>query len=134
MAINTTPISESLKQKLSSTVYALEATDFEVFSLWNMYSKNSTVTHDLHKKVNFSPDLQGYVNTIGDIYGNEVSISLSFMTVEDKTILFYCPISETVSYAMINKWLTDNCQAYKDGKTTDPVNFQRMLDELAELK
>lgn len=130
MTIKTTPISESLKEKLTSTAYAVEATDFEVFSLWNMYSKNSEVTHTIHQKVNFSPELQGYVITVGDIYGNEVAISLSFMTVKDNTIMFYCPISETVSYSMINKWLTDNCQAYKDGKNTDPVNFNSMLEEL----
>lgn len=130
MTIRTTPISNSLKEKLTSTAYAVEATDFEIFSLWNMYSKNSEVIHTIHPKVNFSPDLQGYVITVGDIYGNEVAISLSFMTVKDNTIMFYCPISETISYAMINKWLTDNCQAYKDGKTTDPVNFNSMLEDL----
>lgn len=128
--IKTTPISDSLKVKLSETAYTLEATDFEIYALWNLYSSDSQVQHTLNQKVNFSPDLQVYNITVGDIYGNEVAITLSFMSINNKTIMFYCPISETVSYAMINKWLSDNCSAYKDGKTTDPVNFNSMLEDL----
>jgi len=130
--IKTTPISDSLKVKLSETAYTLEATDFEIYALWNLYSNDSQVQHTLNQKVSFSPDLQVYNITVGDIYGNEVAITLSFMTVNNKTIMFYCPISETVSYTMINKWLTDNCTAYKDDKISNPVNFGSILEELVD--
>ncbi len=130
MAVQTTPISDSLKQILASTVYSVEATDYEVYSLWNMYSSDSEVTFSGIPKVDFKSDLRGYTVTIGDLYGNPIAISLSFMELNGKTILFYCPISETVSYTFINKWLSDNCQAYKDGKTTDPINFMTLIEDI----
>lgn len=115
----------SLEELLEATEYAVEATDFEKFSLWKQHNE---------KVSSWTNRLGGYSITLGIIEGMPIVLSVVFEQIEDHLILFYTPTSQLVDWRMIEAWVEKLPVVIKKGgklgATTDAGNFIHCFHEL----
>ena len=114
------------EEKISTSVFFIEANSFETLSLWNEY-KNET---------NWEQDNLGFLQTIGFIDGDKnkpVCVSFSFVKIYGKRICFYEVTSRFSDSKMVEDWLDTNYPVKWGGNTrvarTNAMNFHHAIHE-----
>lgn len=110
-------MSETMKEFLQDVVGVVEATSYETSCLWREYHED--------RKEPWIQGYGGYLQTIGELNGRPVVISLFVNTVRGCPILFMEPTSQVVDHVMINDWLKANLPAKAlkgDGKYVNKVD------------
>jgi hypothetical protein len=108
---------DQLKKFLAGVVGVIEATSFEKFCIWEK----------CHKRGDDWKQGDGIGETIGEIDGRPVHLSLLVDTVNSQRILFWHATSTVVDHKMIEDWLkkTLPVTAFEDN---DPRNRMNKTD------
>lgn len=103
---------EIMARRFKETVAVVEATDTEVFYLWKEWSNESGYddldyvkrgrTHPKRSWVQVNP---GYGETIGHVGKMPVVISLTWVRIDGKLVLFYELSSQMQDHRMVEPWL-----------------------------
>ncbi len=124
----------SAEDRLKQTVYLIEASHFEQFTLWDRWAAGSKNCRRLHLKWEQS---NGYLVTVGHLDKRPIVISMSWDIIEDHPVCFWEPTSELVDHKMIQNWFSKNYTAKThDGRyaKTNADNFHHVTDELDHRK
>ncbi len=116
------------EEKLKSSVFFIEATSFEQFSLWKEY----------HDKIPWKEDPLGFSQIIGHLSKKRpVNVSFTFAEIFGKRICFYEAVSRFVDHTMIENFLDTNYPVkYSNGTRiarTDADNFHLAIDACEKL-
>jgi hypothetical protein len=107
----------SIAQRASQTQFLVEATTFEIYSLWSQY-------HLEIKNLHVYPDGDG--PTIGYLLDMPVCISRRWWSIDGELVLFWGANSQVVDYRMIDCWF-DQQYSGKQVRRTDAQNFINIL-------
>lgn len=111
---------------MQGTVFAVEANTFEQSALYSSYKD----------KVHWMGDSSGYLPTIGTIDERPVCISLFWVEIDGRRVLFYHPTSQAVDHKLIEEWLDANMplNEFQGRKTrTDANNFHNCVSAIREM-
>lgn len=100
--------------------YVLEATSAEYQLLWEKYNKDE-------KFQNWTSENIAHNTAIGIIGDRNICLQYRYVSINGKTILVWTLTSSLADYNMAEKWLNDNCAAYKIGNFCDAMNFCHIL-------
>ena len=115
-----------LYRAMQGTVFAVEANTFEQRILYGAYKD----------EVRWVGDNSGYLPTIGHIDDRPVCVSLFWVEIDGKRVLFYHPTSQAVDHKLIEEWLDANMplNEYNGRKTRcDADNFHMCVGAVREM-
>lgn len=111
-------------EKLKSSVFFVEANDFERHMLWNRD----------HEKYDWVEDSSGKYFFVGNVKGTEhpVYVSCSYAEILGQRVCFYYPSGTWVDWDLIDAWLMEKSEMkrYDDGSRwpkCDAMNFHMAL-------
>lgn len=122
-------------EMLKRTLFAVEATSFEQFTLWEHHAKGS-----LHRK--FNPPLNweqmspGWMEQVGSIGRCPCMIEVSWAEIEGQLILFWHSCSAVTDSRQAEAWMRKHFTKKYDNGTrlamTDAQNFGHCLSAIKE--
>jgi hypothetical protein len=116
------------KSNLRATVFTVEANGFEQHMLWVLHAY----------RVNWLQRGEGTMVTLGTLDGRPVVLSLRWAVIDNCSVLFYHPQSEVADYAMVERWLAENCTppTWGGGRAArcDAQNFHQCLSAIEEYR
>lgn len=116
--------SKSAVERFEDTFYIVEATSFEQHCLWEFNSIDSPI--DSYRRTLKWEQLDGYIVTIGYVNNFPVCLSLSWVLLNGKPVMFYDPTSLVVDYAMIESYFIKHFPDYYKMRT-DAQNFHQCV-------
>jgi len=139
------PAIERADKRFVDTVFAIDATSHEQFTLWQQFAKQADERYSLYSpaqietwrdrrtrplrtldaerrirricRVDWEEDNMGFFMTIGHLDNRPVCVSFSFAKINGKRVVFYEGTSQLVDHAMIETWFEDNFYPLYDGGT-----------------
>jgi hypothetical protein len=109
--------------KLKTSVFFIEATHYEKFSLWRRFHETS---------IGWVEDNLGFCIIVGSLGKNKpVNVSFSFATLNGKRVCFYEAISRYVDHTMVEEFIEKNYPVKwgNDRRAmTDADNFHLVID------
>lgn len=124
---------DTAESRLRETKWLLEATDFEWFTLWERWCKeSSTCREPLFAKCE---QLNGWLVTCG--YGPDcrpINISMQWNKLDGMLVCCWEPVSQLVDHLVIEGWLTHHYSMTFNGRnaTSDAQNFHLCAEALKE--
>jgi hypothetical protein len=116
------------KTSLRGTVFTVEANSFEEHMLWML--------HQHH--VNWRQQSEGTTVELDELDGRLVMLSLRWAVINNCAVLFYHSPSEVVDHALVDKWLSENCNppTWGGGRPArcDANNFHLCLNAIEEYR
>jgi hypothetical protein len=114
---------ESHEQKLKTTVFFVEATNFERHSLWR----------DYHEETKWEDDTSGVMIEVGRMSkAKPIWVSFNFAKIFGKRICFYYTSGRYNDSELVEKWIEKNYPLKWDNGTrramTDANNFHHAVD------
>jgi hypothetical protein len=114
---------------LKTAFFVVQATSFELFSLWREW----------HEHIPMEQDGRCFVYGIGQINKRPVCVEVSRYKIWDKWVLFYSSTSQLVDWEMIENWVEEKILTYTpkwDNSTrcshTNAMNFHHCVHALEE--
>jgi hypothetical protein len=97
-------------ERYPSVEFAVEATDWERTEIISKNLNKLTPLAETHDGVKVYPVSMGnsILPTIGYIADRPITVSLTYVTIADETILFYEGMSELVDHKMIEAWIKEH--------------------------
>jgi hypothetical protein len=112
--------------RFAETEFVVEATSYEQLCLWR----------ETHESWPWEQDHRGIGLTIGHVGEFPVCLSLSWVRVGGRLILFWTAVSRITDYAMADEWFQDHCNPRWDRRRrrafTDAMNFHHVLAHIRE--
>lgn len=99
---------------IASTVYAVEATGFEVLTLWR----------ENHQRRTWVQESPGYLIRVGTLADMPVCVHLHWATINGRRLLFWEAVSLVTDGRQIHTWFTDNGVT----RTCGAMNFHLALE------
>ena len=101
------------QSQLKRTDYFVEASSFERSTLWRDWAKEATnagLSSEMYKdrQVDWQQQSLGYGQSVGELDGRPVYISLNWATINGRQVMFWEPTSVVVDHDMIEEWLKEN--------------------------
>ena len=104
------------KKRLKLTKFVVNASSFEAQLLWEKFCKDAIQKTDLNR-YEWEQQNPGCSQTIGELDGRPVCLSLFWNKINGIMILFYEATSQVVDHLMVEKWLKKNCcPKYEHGR------------------
>lgn len=110
----------SLEEGLKQTFGLIEATSAERQHIWERWSKDKGFTWEQQG---------GFFVTVGILLERPICISVLFVRINGKLILFWYATSELVDYVMITEWLKKNLPDVYH-RRSDATNCAHVLNYL----
>lgn len=114
---------------LKDTFFVVEATDFELFTLWREWNK----------AIPIEQDCVGFVETVGKVAGRPVCVTLFRYRFWDKWVVFWEATSQLVDHKMVREWIEKevliHCPKWDNGtriSQTNAWNFHHCVRALEE--
>jgi hypothetical protein len=106
-------------ERITKTVFVVEATDFERHTLWQKW----------HEKVDWQEVGSGCIREIGQLDSRPVCVGMNWACIHGQLVCFCCPSSEVVDYKMVEKWRDGAFRATWSGGAArcDAWNFHHCL-------
>lgn len=101
--------------RLKYTVFIVEATSFEQFSLWKENADESPNRDSNTKGVSWEQVNPGELITIGKVGKMPVCLQTSFIKIDGQMVMFWELSSQVADYRMAEKWLKKNFKRKYDG-------------------
>lgn len=109
-----------LKEMLADVHGMIEANSNEQMYIWQTW----------HEKYGYPwKQEHGYLVTVGELMDRPICISVMFVKVKEKLIMFWHATSELVDYVMIDEWLKKNLPDAYHNKT-DATNDHIVMHTL----
>lgn len=108
------------------TKFIVEATSYEMHSLWGRY----------HTKLKWEQDPSGCVYQTGELEEHPVCTSFFWAKINGQLVLFYESQSQVVDHAQVERWIEKHCKPPKwNGRTSqcDAMNFHHCLHAIDEM-
>lgn len=122
------------ESRLAKTLFIVEATSFEQFSLWETNALNSI--HCRNKSPLKWEQMNGWLVTVGRYKKRPCCISVSWARINGRLIMFYHPTSQFVDWNMIDKWIDKHFQGKWDNQIRrakiDAQNFHLCIQAIEE--
>lgn len=99
--------------RVANSDYVVEADDFALRTLSKQFADSGHTWNDR--------DHNCYILTLGQIGDRPIVLTCRWVTIDSLLILFYTCNSQVADWAMIEKWLKENCK--KTAVHTDAQNF-----------
>jgi len=103
--------------------YSVEATDFEMLTLWEKYSK---------RKYPLSTNIASKVESVPNYYNKPINVEFVKYTYRGMEIISYRPTSSVVDWEMIEEFLTKHNPIFKKNKT-DAINFHHCIHYIDDI-
>jgi hypothetical protein len=125
---------DNAENRLKNTIFVVEATSFEVFSLWKENAENSFRRQN---SVSWE-QMDGWIINVGELYGRPCNISTLWVRIEGQLVMFYYPCSQVADSAKTDKWIDEHFSGRWDNNTRsarcDAMNFHMCLKAIQEKK
>lgn len=108
------------KPKFDSTEYMVEATSFEKYALWKMYS-NEALYKNKHNVIKWEQG-SGRMYTLGELDGRPITVCFFWDKLNGHNICFYEATSQVVDHELVEEWLDKFCPKPR----TDANNFHNV--------
>lgn len=108
---------QDIDEKMSKTVYVVEANSYESMKLWE----------EFHLEINWQQNQWGYMETVGTLDRRPVCIALLWHVLEGKTVLFFEPTSQVVDYKLIDAWFDRRLPGIP---RTNAMNFHHVVHKI----
>jgi len=119
---------------LERTLFAVEATSFEQFCLWEQHAKGSL--HRIHRELHWEQMSPGWMEQVGKIGRCPCMIELSWAEIDGQIILFWHQCSAVTDSRQAEAWFEKNFKKKWDGGTRramiDAQNFGHCLSAIKE--
>lgn len=126
----------TLEQRLTKTVFAVEATSTEQFFLWRENAHESPDRPKGYVPVFWQQVNPGYMETIGHIGKRPVCVCCQWVILDGQWVMFYDCTSQVADHAMVDKWLNKVFKRKWDNGTRyaqcDAMNFGHCLAAVRE--
>lgn len=120
---------DTAENRLKNTVFVVEATDFEVLSLWRNHAKESPENND-YERVTWQQMNPGWIVQVGKLDKRPCCISTQWVKIDGQLVMFYEQCSQVCDSVQTQKWLKKHFKAKWDGTrpaTTNAMNFGHCL-------
>lgn len=110
-------------------LYVIEATDYERFSLWEDWAKQSAVSKSDRTLLNWGGNSSSRMVRVGVVDGRPINIQVTVEIINGAKIIFYEGISQLVDYKMIRAWVDENLLTEIDGRPnhSNAMNFHHCI-------
>lgn len=117
---------------IDNIFFIVEATDYERFSLWEDWAKQSAEPKPNRTLLNWYGNSTSEIVRVGLVDGRPINIQLTVETINGAKIVFYEGISQLVDYKMIRKWIDENLLTEMDGRPnhTNAMNFHQCVQAI----
>lgn len=117
---------DTAESRLAETLFIVEATSFEQFSLWEKY-------HDEYKWEQING---GWIVTVGTLDDRPCCISTFWARINGQLVMFYYQCSQVTDSLQTDEWLEKNFNGMWDNghrrARTDAMNFHHCLHAIRE--
>lgn len=125
---------ETAESRLKETFFVVEATSFEVHCLWQHHAEKSD--NRIFPAVTWEQVNPGWVVTVGELDNRPVVLSLSWVRINDKLVMFWDQCSQVADSVMAEAWIdrhftTKWDRSSRDSKT-DANNFHHCIHAIRE--
>ena len=125
------------ENRLKRTLFIVEATSFEQFSLWQQHSKTSDSRPSWAQVVDWK-EMDGWLVTVGKLGKRPCCVSMSWARIDGCLVMFYDQCSQVCDSIQTEKWLEKHFSGRYDNGTrrawTDAQNFGHCLSAIKEQK
>jgi len=125
-------MNDHFEKMVAETKFVVEATDNEMQSFWEKFSTEAMHPRPEFNKYKWEQINPGYVETVGELAGFPVCISVFWFRINGVTVMFYDATSRVVDHQMIEEWLDKHCAPRWDKGTRlarcNSNNFHHVLN------
>lgn len=126
-----------LKSNLRSTIFIVEANDYERFALWRENADDATAPL-IANPVVWRQKNPGVMIELGTLDDMPVTLSLTWATINNCSVMFWYMPSVVTDSRMAEKWLDENCNppTWSSGYPArcNAMNFHHCLQAIEEYR
>lgn len=126
---------DTAESRLKETLFCVEATSFERFTLWSRWCAESQEQwKPLFEKWE---QLGGWLVTVGELDDRPVCVSMDWVRMDGHLIMFWKAVSQVVDQLQVEAWFTEHFdRAWGGGRQsmTDASNFHFAVAAIDEAR
>ena len=126
-------IQDTAENRLKKTLFVVEATDYERYSIWRECAKQSPQIIPVEWE-----QLDGWSIQVGTLAKRPVVLSTQWVKIDGFLVMFWYQCSQVTDSVMAEKWIKKYFKGTYDGGTrqawTDAMNFGACLSAIKEAK
>lgn len=127
---------DTAEERLKETFFIVEATRYEQHYLWSGFAHNSPHRRFPTISLNWDQFNTGWSVQIGELDNRPVVMSMTWVRIDGKLVMFWHLCSAVADYTMAEKWLEEHFKGRYNNNArrawTDAMNFHHCVHAIRD--